>query len=67
MMYPFLTLEDDTEFVRSDELEDGRTMIYVERPDAQMGFLSATCFLPEYDWENVAVLRKRKLLGSKRS
>lgn len=53
MMYPFLTLDDDTEIVHSDVLEDGRVKVYVERPDDYAGFLHATCYLPEYQWTDV--------------
>ena len=41
MMYPFLTLDD------------GSVKVYVEKPDAKDCFHYATCFLPEYLWEDV--------------
>ena len=31
MMYPFMTLDDDTEIVHSDMLPDGRVKVYIER------------------------------------
>lgn len=49
-MYPFLTLDDDTEIVHSDLLDGGRVKVYVERPDEQVGFRDATCYLPDYEW-----------------
>jgi hypothetical protein len=35
MMYPFLTLDDETEIVHSDMQPDGRVKVYMERPDAK--------------------------------
>ena len=53
MMYPFLTLDDQTEIVHSKLLEDGSVKVYIEKPDAKDGFHHATCYLPGYDWEDV--------------
>ena len=53
MMYPFLTLDDNTEIVHSEMLADGRVKVYVEKPDAKDGFHSAICYLPGYDWQDV--------------
>lgn len=53
MMYPFLTLDGRTEIVHSQTLEDGSVKVYMEKPDAKDGFHYATCFLPEYRWEDV--------------
>ena len=33
MMYPLMTLDDDTEIVHSHMLEGGRVKVYVEKPD----------------------------------
>ena len=33
MMYPFLTLDDQTEIVHSQLLDDGSVQVYVEKPD----------------------------------
>lgn len=54
MMYPLLTLDDQTEIVHSQLLDDGSVKVYVEKPDAKDGFYYATCFLPEYRWEDVS-------------
>lgn len=51
MMYPFLTLDDDTEIVHSETLPDGRVKVYVEKPDAEDGFHHMTCYLPDYTVE----------------
>lgn len=53
MIYPFLTLNDGTEIVHSEMKPDGRVKVYMEKPDAQDCFHHATCYLPEYDWEEV--------------
>ena len=52
MMYPYMTLADETEIVHSQVIEkDGRKIIVMnlERP-TQEGFDSARCTLPEYKW-----------------
>ncbi len=53
MMYPFMTLNDETEIVHSQMAEDGRVKVYIEKPDAEFCFRHATCWLPEYTWEDV--------------
>ncbi|HCE74164.1 MAG TPA: hypothetical protein DEP67_06925 [Lachnospiraceae bacterium] len=53
MMYPFLTLDDGTEIVHSQILKQGKVKVYVEKADAKDGFHHATCFLPEYRWEDI--------------
>ena len=52
-MYPFMTLNDETEIVHSDMQDDGRVKVYIERPDEQYGFKHAICWLPDYTWEDV--------------
>ena len=54
MMYPFLTLEDETEIVHSETLEDGRVNVYIEKPDAGDCFHSAVCYLPGYEWQAIS-------------
>ena len=53
MMYPFMTLNEETEIVYSDMQDTGRVKVYIERPDEQYGFKHATCWLPDYTWEDV--------------
>lgn len=53
MMYPYLTLNDDTEITHSEMLPDGRVKVYIETPDLKDGFHNATCFLPEYEWVDI--------------
>ena len=52
MIYPLLSLDDHTEIVCSDVQNDGRVKIYIEKP-VEGGFCSATCWLPDYLWENI--------------
>jgi hypothetical protein len=51
-MYPYVTLDNDTEITHSEMLSDGRVKVYIETPDLKDGFHNAVCFLPEYTWEN---------------
>ena len=53
MMYPFMTLDDDTEITHSEMRDDGSVKVYIETPDEKDGFHDATCFLPGYRWTNV--------------
>ena len=53
MMYPFLTLDDETEIVHSHMLPDGRVKVYIEKPDEKDCFHHATCYLPGYEWEDI--------------
>lgn len=52
MMYPYITLNDDTEITHSEMKPDGRVKVYIETP-VDYGFHNATCWLPEYTWENI--------------
>lgn len=55
MMYPFMTLEDETEIVHSEILDDNgkeAVKVYIEKP-VKGGFLSAECYLPEYQWKHI--------------
>lgn len=53
MMYPFLTLDDDTEIVHSEMLPDHRVKVYVEKPDEKDCFHHMTCYLPDYTIKDV--------------
>ena len=53
MMYPFLTLNDDTEITHSEMKEDGQVKVYIETPDIKDGFHNAVCWLPAYKWEKI--------------
>ena len=53
MMYPYLTLDDETEIVHSEMLEDNTVKVYIENPDETDGFHYASCYLPQYEWKDV--------------
>lgn len=53
MVYPYMTLDDETEIVHSEMHEDGSVKVYVEKPDAELCFKHATCWLPGYRWEDI--------------
>ena len=53
MMYPFMTLNDDTEITHSEMKADGKVKVYIETPDEFGGFHNATCWLPDYRWEDI--------------
>ena len=53
MMYPFMTLNDDTEITHSEMKADGKVKVYIETPDEFGGFYNATCWLPDYRWEDI--------------
>lgn len=55
MMHAFMQLEDGTEIVHSDIINnDGKELVkvYIEKP-VMNGFKSAYCYLPEYKWDEV--------------
>ena len=51
MMYPFMTLNDDTEITHSEMKPDGTVKVYIETPRDDGRFNDATCWLPMYRWE----------------
>ena len=59
MMYPFMTLNDDTEITHSEMKPDGRGKVYIETPNKFGGFHNATCWLPDYKWEDVKAYFKQ--------
>ncbi len=54
MMYPFLQIDNDTEIVHSEMQANGEVKVYIEKPDEMDGFHHATCFLPNYRWEDIS-------------
>ena len=53
MMYPLMTLNDNTEIVHSETLPDGRVKVYIETPDSKDDFHHMTIYLPDYKIEEV--------------
>ncbi len=72
MLYPFMTLNDNTEIVHSENyFVDGQEQVRVEiEKPIEGGFASAECILPTYEWKNVDGFSKedidrfQELLGS---
>ncbi len=54
MMYPYMTLNDDTEITHSEKKADGRVKVYIETPDEKDGFHHAVCWLPSYEWTEIS-------------
>lgn len=52
MLYPFMTLEDETEIVHSEMDGQGCVRVEIEKP-VEGGFCSAVCTLPSYTWSEV--------------
>lgn len=53
MMYPYITLADDTEITHSHLIEDQGVQtveVHFERP-VENGFDAARCILPAYQWK----------------
>lgn len=67
MMYPFMTLNDETEIVHSDMQEKGTVKVYIERPDEQYGFKHATCWLPIILGKMFTIFQKKRLSSLKKS
>ena len=55
-----MKLDDDTEIVYSETLDDGRVKVYVEKP-VDGGFHSASCMLPGYEWSDVNGLTEQEV------
>ena len=53
MMYPFMTLNDNTEIVHSEMGMDGKVKVMIETPDEKIGFKQATCILPDFEWKEI--------------
>ena len=54
MMYPFMTLDDNTEIVHSEVQPDHRVKVYIGKRGGKDCFHSAVCYLPDYTWEDVS-------------
>ena len=62
MMYPFLTLDDETEITHSELRSDGTVKVYIEKADEEDGFHYATCYLPTYAWEEMSGFSEDEML-----
>ena len=65
MLYPFITLPDETEIVHSESIISGdreTVKVCIEKP-VDFGFKSATCWLPDYRWEKVEGYTQEEIDG----
>ena len=54
MMYPFMTLNDDTEITHSEMKIDGTVKVYIETPnDTGRVTIMLLGWLPEYKWQDI--------------
>lgn len=53
MIYPFMTLKDDTEITYSEMQANGEVKVYIETPDKKDCFHSMVCYFPDYRVEEV--------------
>lgn len=53
MTYHFMTLNDGTEIVHSEMLDDGRVKVSIETPDEKLCFKRAACWLPQQEWTDI--------------
>lgn len=61
MMFSFMTLDDETEITHSEWLDDETVKVYLEKPDEKDCFHHATCYLPQYRWEDVFGFSKEEM------
>ena len=54
MIYPFMTLNDNTEIVHTEMDSDGKVKVLIETPHEKLGFKQATCILPDFKWINIS-------------
>ena len=63
MMYPYMTLSDETEIVHSQIIEeDGqrKVIVHFERPTEE-GFDTARCELPSYKWLKITGYSEKEI------
>ena len=60
MVYPYMTLQDETEVAHTEVKENGTVIVYFEKP-VDNGFKDATCILPEYKWLDIKGYNEKEL------
>ena len=60
MMYPYMTLNDNTEITHSEMKDDGSVKVYIETPDQNGGLHSAVCWLPQHGGKKSMDIRTLK-------
>ena len=61
MMYPFITLDDQTEVVHSDILPGNKLIVYIEKPVADECFRHGVLLIPEYRWDQIKGFTQEEL------
>lgn len=61
MVYPFMTLNDNTEIVHSEMNSEGKVKVMIETPDEKLGFKQATCILPDFEWKDLSGYTEEEL------
>lgn len=61
MIYPFMTLENDTVITHSEMLPNGEVKVFVETPDEKDCFHRLVCYLPSYRIEEVIGYSKTEI------
>ena len=61
MIYPFITLEDQTEIVHSDIFPDNILIVYVEKPVTDECFHHGVLRIPEYRWDQIKGFTQEEL------
>lgn len=61
MMYPYMTLDDNTEITYSELKPNGKICVYVETPNKNGGFNNAICLLPENKWSDIKGYSDREM------
>ena len=56
-----MTLDDGTEIVHSETLDDNKVKVYFEKPDEKDCFQHATCYLPDYKWQDIYGFSKAEI------
>lgn len=63
MMYPLITMDDNSEIVHSEMKPDGKVKVYIEKPDEKDCFHHAACWLPGYKWEDINGFSQDEIAG----
>ena len=67
MMYPFLTLDDNTEIVHSEMRPDGRVKVYFENRMKRTAFTPLSAISPATNGRRSPGSRRRSCVAIKRS
>lgn len=60
MLYPYITLADETEISHTQVLPDHSVEVHFERPN-ESDFDTARCVLPSYQWKTMEGFTQREI------